>query len=127
MGEVYRARDIVLGRIVALKILPAMLSTDPERVVRFEREARTLAALNHPHIAQLYGVETGALVAPNRPGDQSEASVSCHALVMELVEGETVAERIARGASHSMMLCRLPGRWPMHSRPRMSRASFIAI
>lgn len=98
MGEVYRARDIVLGRIVALKILPAMLSTDPERVVRFEREARTLAALNHPHIAQLYGVETGALVVPDRPGDQSEASVSCHALVMELVEGETVAERIARGA-----------------------------
>jgi eukaryotic-like serine/threonine-protein kinase len=97
MGEVYRARDTTLGRVVALKILPAALSNDPERVVRFEREARTLAALNHPHIAQLYGVETGRLVAPNLSGDQSGASAPSYALVMELVDGDDLAARLARG------------------------------
>ena len=98
MGEAYRARDTTLGRVVALKILPAALSNDPERVVRFEREARTLAALNHPHIAQLYGVETSRLVAPNLSGDQSGASAPSYALVMELVDGEDLARASARGA-----------------------------
>jgi serine/threonine protein kinase len=55
MGEVWRARDAKLNREVALKILPDALAADPERMARFEREARTLAALNHPHIAQVYG------------------------------------------------------------------------
>ena len=83
MGEVYRARDTILGRDVALKTLPASCAGDPERLARFEREAKTLASLNHPHIAQIYGFE--------RAGD------TC-ALVMELVEGEDLSQRIARGA-----------------------------
>ena len=57
MGEVYRARDTRLGRDVALKVLPGSFSLEPERLARFEREARTLASLNHPHIAQIYGLE----------------------------------------------------------------------
>ena len=72
MGEVYRARDTKLDRDVAIKVLPAGLADDPERLERFEREAKVLAALNHPNIAQIYGVEQGALV-------------------MELVEGESLA------------------------------------
>src|SRR5918912_693525 len=83
MGEVYRARDTKLGRDVALKVLPELFASDPERLARFEREAKTLAALNHTHIAQIYGFE--------QSGDTS-------ALVMELVEGEDLAQRIARGA-----------------------------
>jgi Tol biopolymer transport system component len=82
MGEVYRARDTTLGRNVALKLLPAAFASDADRLARFEREARTLAALNHPHIAQVYGVEQSAGV---------------RALVMELVEGEDLAERLAAG------------------------------
>jgi serine/threonine protein kinase/Tol biopolymer transport system component len=83
MGEVYRARDTKLGREVALKVLPETVEKDPERIARFEREAKSLAALNHPHIATLFGMERDA---------------SRHVLVMELVEGETLAEQIARGA-----------------------------
>ena len=75
MGEVYRARDTRLGRDVAVKILPDVFASDPERRGRFEREARTLAALNHPHIAQIYGFE--------------EADTTL-ALVMEFVSGETL-------------------------------------
>jgi serine/threonine protein kinase len=71
MGEVWRATDTKLGRDVALKILPASFAQDPERMACFEREAKVLASLSHPHIAQIYGIE-------NR------------ALVMELVEGETL-------------------------------------
>ena len=81
MGEVYRARDTRLGRDVAIKILPAVFTSDPERLARFEREARVLASLNHPNIATIHGVE----------GNDVQA------LVMELVDGETLAERIARG------------------------------
>ena len=81
MGEVYRARDVRLGRDVAIKLLPAEFASDPERLARFEREARMLAALNHPHIAAIHGVED---------------SDGVHALVLELVEGETLAERIGR-------------------------------
>ncbi len=82
MGEVYRARDSKLGRDVALKVLPAAFARDPDRLARFEREARTLATLNHPHIAQIYGFE--------QSGDTS-------ALVMELVEGEDLSERLRSG------------------------------
>jgi len=82
MGEVYRARDTRLDRDVAVKILPASFASDPDRLARFEREAKTLASLNHPYIAQIYGLE-GA-------GD------SC-ALVLELVEGPTLADRLAHG------------------------------
>ena len=82
MGEVYRARDHRLQRDVALKVLPASLSQDPDRLGRFAREARTLAALSHPNIAIIHDIE--------EEGDR-------RALVMELVEGETLADRIARG------------------------------
>ncbi len=82
MGEVYRARDTQLGRDVALKILPVSFASDPDRLMRFEREAKTLASLNHPHIAAIYGLESA--------GGQ-------RALVMELVEGEDLTKRIARG------------------------------
>src|SRR4030095_9888017 len=83
MGEVYRARDMNLGRDVAIKVLPEALAHDAERLARFEREAKTLAALNHPNIAHIYGLQE---------------SDGTKALVMELVEGPTLAERIARGA-----------------------------
>ena len=83
MGQVYRAMDTTLGRQVAIKILPDAFASDPERLARFEREARTLASLNHPHIAAIYGFEKSA---------------GMHALVMELVEGEDLSQRIARGA-----------------------------
>ncbi len=89
MGEVYRARDTKLGRDVALKVLPEEFFEDEERRIRFEREARTLASLNHPGIAAIYSFE-------ETPG--SSSSSSRHILVMELVEGETLADRIARGA-----------------------------
>jgi len=79
MGEVYRATDSKLGRDVALKVLPDALAGDPERLARFEQEARTLASVNHPNIAQIYGLE-------ERDG--------VRALVMELVEGPTLADRI---------------------------------
>jgi Tol biopolymer transport system component len=82
MGRVYRARDSKLQRHVAIKVLPDAVAGDTERVARFEREARTLAALNHQHIAQIYGTE--------QSGDT-------HALVMELVDGEDLAERLSRG------------------------------
>ena len=82
MGQVYRARDTRLGREVALKVLHADVAGDPDRIARFEREAQSLAALNHPHIGTLYGM------------DQDGGR---HFLVMELVEGETLEERIARG------------------------------
>ena len=59
MGEVYRARDTKLGREVAIKILPRLFTRDPERLARFEREARMLASLNHPHIGAIYGLEDG--------------------------------------------------------------------
>jgi serine/threonine protein kinase len=82
MGEVYRARDTKLARAVAIKILPDSFANDPERLARFEREARTLASLNHPNIAQIHGFEE---------------SDGIKALVMELVEGLTVADRLAQG------------------------------
>src|SRR5262245_19169928 len=82
MGEVYRAHDTKLGRDVAVKVLPREVCTDPERVARFEREARALAALNHRHIGAIYGLE------------QFESSA---ALVLELVDGPTLADRVATG------------------------------
>jgi serine/threonine protein kinase len=83
MGEVYRARDTRLTRDVAVKVLPATLSADAERIARLEREARLLAALNHPHIATIHSLEKSNGVC---------------ALVMELIEGPTLAEHLASGA-----------------------------
>jgi serine/threonine protein kinase len=81
MGTVYRATDTRLKRQVALKVLPASLAGDPQRLARLNREAEVLASLNHPHIAALYGVEDSRDVT---------------ALVMELVEGEDLGRRLAR-------------------------------
>ena len=83
MGEVYRARDLRLDRSVALKVLPELFTSDPERLARFEREAKVLASLNHPNIAQVYGFESAAIA-------------------MELVEGPTVAEMIGSGGGLSL-------------------------
>jgi serine/threonine protein kinase len=83
MGEVYRARDEKLQRDVAIKVLPSSFTSDPERLARFEREARMLATLNHPLIASIYGYEEADDV---------------HALILELVEGPTLADRIANDA-----------------------------
>ncbi|HSM13021.1 MAG TPA: protein kinase [Thermoanaerobaculia bacterium] len=82
MGEVYRATDSRLGREVAIKVLPDSFASDPERLARFEREARVLASLNHPNIASIYGLEQAG---------------ETRALVLELVEGPTLAERMAEG------------------------------
>ena len=83
MGEVYRARDTKLNRDVALKILPLAFASDPDRLARFEREAQVLASLNHPHVGAIYGFENSA---------------ELRALVLELVEGPTLADRIVNGA-----------------------------
>src|SRR3989442_262343 len=83
MGEVYRARDLELGRDVAIKVLPAAVATDPDRLIRFRREAQLLASLNHPNIAGIYGVA-------------DEGGV--RGLVLELVEGPTLADCIATRA-----------------------------
>ncbi len=94
MGEVYRARDQRLRRAVALKVLPAQSSFDAERLARLEREARMLAALNHPNIATIHGLE------------ESEGT---RFLVLELVEGQTLAERLQRGRTppeETLGLCR---------------------
>src|SRR5689334_5146121 len=83
MGEVYRATDTNLKRQVAIKVLPDTVARDAERLVRFQREAEVLALLNHPNIAQIYGLEKSSGVT---------------ALVMEMVEGPTLADRISHGA-----------------------------
>lgn len=92
MGEVYRAHDTRLGRDVAIKVLPPQFTADADRLARFEREARVVASLNHPHIAAIHGVED---------------SDGVRGLVLELVEGETLADRLARPAGPTRGL-RLP-------------------
>ena len=84
MGEVYRARDTTLDRDVAMKVLPEAFTSDPDRLARFEREAKVLASLNHPNIGSIYGLE------------EAEGGTS-RALVLELIEGPTLADRIAQG------------------------------
>src|SRR3989442_14734954 len=88
MGEVYRARDTKLNRDVAIKVLPELVARDPERLARFEREAQLLASLNHPHIAAIYGLEEFS----------TDSGQVVRALVLELVDGPTLADRIAQGA-----------------------------
>ena len=94
MGEVYRAQDTTLEREVAIKVLPAAFTHDPERLARFEREAKLLASLNHPNIAAIHGLEE---------------SDGIRFLVLELVEGETLAERVAKGplpVQEALEVCR---------------------
>src|SRR5262250_3902906 len=83
MGEVYRATDANLKRSVAIKVLPTSVAGDADRLARFQREAEVLAALNHPNISHIHGLE------------KSDGTI---ALVMELVDGPTLADRIANGA-----------------------------
>src|SRR5262245_23333403 len=82
MGQVFRARDTRLGRDVAIKVLPPAFANDPDRVSRFEREARVLAALNHPNIGAIHGIEDTAVG---------------RALVLELIEGDTLADHLHGG------------------------------
>ncbi len=82
MGVVYRAMDTTLDREVAIKVLPEAMASDAERVARFDREAKTLASLNHPNIAQIHGLE------------KADGTT---AIIMELVEGPTLADRIEKG------------------------------
>ena len=111
MGEVWLARDTKLDREVALKVLPEEFASDPERMARFEREARVLASLNHPNIAHLYGLETAEHDDSVQTGDPDEMadnsklktknsklpSGTVTFLVMEFVEGADLANRIDRG------------------------------
>jgi serine/threonine-protein kinase len=105
MGEVYRATDTTLGREVAIKVLPQPLMTDPDRVARLEREARTLAALNHPNIATIHGLEDAA---------------GARALVMELVEGQTLAERLLSDSDQPVGL-------PLDEALRIARQIALAL
>lgn len=101
MGEVYRARDTMLGRDVAIKMLPTMLANDPDRLARLSREARILASLSHPHIGAIYGVEE---------------QHGLRALVLELIDG-----RHARGSSRTRLSTRREGALYRHrhrGRPR---------
>ncbi len=94
MGEVYRARDTKLDRDVAIKVLPEDFATDPDRLARFEREAKLLAALNHPNIAVIHGLEESSGV---------------RFLVLELVAGESLAEVLSRGALPTRRALELAG------------------
>ena len=87
MGDVYRATDTKLGRDIAIKLLPEAFAADPDRLARFEREAKVLASLNHPGIAHLYGFEGATL--PD--------GTTAHFLAMELAPGEDLSERLKRG------------------------------
>jgi eukaryotic-like serine/threonine-protein kinase len=111
MGEVYRARDVQLDRDVAIKILPSAFTNDSDRLARFAREAKILAALNHPHIAAIYGLEylDGVPV-----------------LVLELVEGPTVAERLIDGPLPLKDAIGMPSRSRKRSRRRTARTSSTA-
>ena len=93
MGEVYRARDTRLQRDVAIKVLPELFASDPERLARFEREAHLLAALNHPHIAQVYGLER----QERRDGQEGPKGRGAPFIVMEFVDGPTLADRLVHG------------------------------
>src|SRR6185436_10402788 len=97
MGEVYRARDTRLGRAVAVKVLPAHIANDTQARERFDREARAIAALNHPHICVLHDVGE-ATISAHETRVSVHAPVTIRYLVMELLEGESLATRLTRGA-----------------------------
>ena len=112
MGEVYRARDTTLGREVAIKVIPQAFADDAERLARFIREAQTLAALNHPNIAHLHGLE------------DSDAG---RALVMEFVDGEDLAQRLEKGALPYREAIAVARQIADALKPRTITGSFIAI
>ena len=114
MGEVYRAKDTRLGREVALKVLPDTFTHDPERLARFRREAQALAALNHPHIAQIHGLE--------------EAN-GTQFLILELVDGESLDKRIARGpipTDEALAIAKQIAEAPSHGRRGSARCSPVS-
>ena len=111
MGEVYRATDTRLGRDVAIKVLPADVASSPDRLARFEREARTVASLNHPGIVVLHSIE------------EHEGT---RFLTMELVEGQSLDRIIEAGGLPYRASWRSSVPWPTPSRPRTSAASCIA-
>lgn len=112
MGEVYRGRDPRLGRDVAIKVLPADLSSDADRLSRFEQEARAAAALNHPNILAVHDI-----------GQHAGAPY----IVSELLEGETIRERLAGGAARCEGPPSTPYSWREASPRRTTKASFTAI
>ena len=95
MGQVYRARDTKLDRDVAIKVLPEGFAKDADRLARFQREAKTLASLNHPNIAAIYGLEESG-------SDTDETGPRFTALVMELDEGQDLSEKIRSGTGMSL-------------------------
>ena len=111
MGEVYRALATRLDRTVAIKVLPASATSDPDRLARFKREARAISQLNHPHICTLYDV-----------GDQDGIDY----LVMELVEGDTLEERLKKGRSRRPRPCNTASGSPRRSSPPIAWASSTA-
>ena len=112
MGEVYKARDTRLDRMVAIKVLPSSVSSSPESRQRFEREARMISKLSHPHICALHDV-----------GREGETEY----LVMEYLEGETLADRVAKGALPLEQTFATARRSPMRSTRRTARGSCTAI
>ena len=111
MGEVYKAKDTRLDRTVAIKVLPTHLSSSEEVRQRFEREAKTISQLSHPHICALYDV-----------GNQDGVEY----LVMELLEGETLADRISRVRCRWNRSCATESRWPTRWTRRTGRGSSTA-
>ena len=91
MGEVYRAKDTKLNRDVAIKVLPELFAEDAERLARFTREAQTLASLNHPNIAAIYGIEESPSTPSTGSGQAGSGQAVSRALVMELVEGDDLS------------------------------------
>jgi hypothetical protein len=126
MGEVYRAHDDALGRDVAIKVLAPAFTADPERRARFEREARLLAALNHPNIAAIYGVERGPVSGPADAGAYGGRRCGRWSW-------SSSKARRSQSASRAGAACRSPRRWPsrdrssMRSRLLMKRGSSTAI
>jgi serine/threonine protein kinase len=117
MGEVYKGRDTRLDRTVAIKVLHESLSSDPQFRQRFDREARAISQLTHPHVCTLYDI-----------GEQAGTAF----LVMEFLEGETLADRLSRGVSEkppylSMKRCVSRSRLRTPWLRRITRASFIGI
>ena len=102
MGEVYRAEDSKLGRDVAIKVLPEAVASDPERLARFEREAKVLASLNHPNIAAIYSLESAETAGG--VGEPLAGSRTVRFLVMELVDGATLQELIEKGVAPDQAL-----------------------
>jgi eukaryotic-like serine/threonine-protein kinase len=122
MGEVYKAWDTRLDRAVAIKVLPFEFASDPDRRARFEREARAVAALNHPHICNLHDIGD----APN-PEAAAPSAEPVRFLVMEYLEGQTLSDRLRRGALPPPTSGATPSSSPARSTTRTAAGSCIGI